>query len=201
MWWRPSITCRWWAHWPSAIGCSATFQPDHADRCRAGDPAGIMIIWRERQLGLERARRRKAMTPQGQGGIPYSPGCRNGPRARPRTQRQENAMTAPAAPDRQSGWSSQLARSGPNIGYDPLDGTHKALFVCGDDTLVVTFQPPGRRPAGRRRTPALGGQVHQQPVGMAGHTDRPPFTTFDRLLLQPIPPRGSRRGYAPAAQT
>lgn len=27
--------------------------------------AGIMIIWRERQLGLERARRRKAMTPQG----------------------------------------------------------------------------------------------------------------------------------------
>ncbi|MFN3955757.1 MAG: DMT family transporter [Pararhodobacter sp.] len=27
--------------------------------------AGIMIIWRERQLGLERARQRKAMTPQG----------------------------------------------------------------------------------------------------------------------------------------
>lgn len=27
--------------------------------------AGIMIIWRERQLGLERARRRKAMSPQG----------------------------------------------------------------------------------------------------------------------------------------
>lgn len=27
--------------------------------------AGIMIIWRERQLGIERARQRKAMTPQG----------------------------------------------------------------------------------------------------------------------------------------
>lgn len=27
--------------------------------------AGILIIWRERQLGLERARQRKAMTPQG----------------------------------------------------------------------------------------------------------------------------------------
>ncbi len=27
--------------------------------------AGILIIWRERRLGLERARRRKAMTPQG----------------------------------------------------------------------------------------------------------------------------------------
>jgi drug/metabolite transporter (DMT)-like permease len=27
--------------------------------------AGIMIIWRERTLGLERARQRKAMTPQG----------------------------------------------------------------------------------------------------------------------------------------
>ncbi len=27
--------------------------------------AGVMIIWRERQLGLERARQRKAMTPQG----------------------------------------------------------------------------------------------------------------------------------------
>jgi drug/metabolite transporter (DMT)-like permease len=27
--------------------------------------AGIIIIWRERQLGLERARQRKAMTPQG----------------------------------------------------------------------------------------------------------------------------------------
>ncbi|MFB2595820.1 phosphoadenosine phosphosulfate reductase [Paracoccus sp. p4-l81] len=49
-------------------------------------------------------------------------------------------MTAPAAPDRQSGWSSQLARIGAEHGfYDPLDGTHKALFVRGDDTLVVTF--------------------------------------------------------------
>ena len=27
--------------------------------------AGILIIWRERQLGLERTRQRKAMTPQG----------------------------------------------------------------------------------------------------------------------------------------
>jgi drug/metabolite transporter (DMT)-like permease len=27
--------------------------------------AGILIIWRERQLGLKRARQRKAMTPQG----------------------------------------------------------------------------------------------------------------------------------------
>ena len=27
--------------------------------------AGIAIIWRERQLGLERSRQRKAMTPQG----------------------------------------------------------------------------------------------------------------------------------------
>ena len=27
--------------------------------------AGVMIIWRERQLGIERARQRKAMTPQG----------------------------------------------------------------------------------------------------------------------------------------
>jgi len=27
--------------------------------------AGILIIWRERQLGIERARQRKAMTPQG----------------------------------------------------------------------------------------------------------------------------------------
>ena len=27
--------------------------------------AGILIIWRERQLGLERNRQRKAMTPQG----------------------------------------------------------------------------------------------------------------------------------------
>jgi hypothetical protein len=27
--------------------------------------AGVMIIWRERQLGLERNRQRKAMTPQG----------------------------------------------------------------------------------------------------------------------------------------
>ncbi|MGA0716086.1 MAG: EamA/RhaT family transporter, partial [Gemmobacter sp.] len=27
--------------------------------------AGIAIIWRERQLGLERARQRQAMTPQG----------------------------------------------------------------------------------------------------------------------------------------
>jgi len=27
--------------------------------------AGVLIIWRERQLGLERARQRKAMTPQG----------------------------------------------------------------------------------------------------------------------------------------
>jgi drug/metabolite transporter (DMT)-like permease len=27
--------------------------------------AGILIIWRERKLGLERARQRKAMTPQG----------------------------------------------------------------------------------------------------------------------------------------
>jgi drug/metabolite transporter (DMT)-like permease len=27
--------------------------------------AGILIIWRERALGLERARQRKAMTPQG----------------------------------------------------------------------------------------------------------------------------------------
>ena len=27
--------------------------------------AGIVIIWREHQLGLERARQRKAMTPQG----------------------------------------------------------------------------------------------------------------------------------------
>ena len=27
--------------------------------------AGILIIWRERRLGLERARQRKAMTPQG----------------------------------------------------------------------------------------------------------------------------------------
>jgi drug/metabolite transporter (DMT)-like permease len=27
--------------------------------------AGILIIWRERQLGLERAKGRKAMTPQG----------------------------------------------------------------------------------------------------------------------------------------
>jgi hypothetical protein len=27
--------------------------------------AGILIIWRERQLGLQRAKQRKAMTPQG----------------------------------------------------------------------------------------------------------------------------------------
>ena len=27
--------------------------------------AGVLIIWRERQLGLERSRQRKAMTPQG----------------------------------------------------------------------------------------------------------------------------------------
>ncbi len=27
--------------------------------------AGILIIWRERKLGLDRARQRKAMTPQG----------------------------------------------------------------------------------------------------------------------------------------
>ena len=27
--------------------------------------AGVLIIWRERRLGLERARARKAMTPQG----------------------------------------------------------------------------------------------------------------------------------------
>jgi drug/metabolite transporter (DMT)-like permease len=27
--------------------------------------AGILIIWRERQLGLERDRQRRAMTPQG----------------------------------------------------------------------------------------------------------------------------------------
>ena len=27
--------------------------------------AGILIIWRERRLGIERARQRKAMTPQG----------------------------------------------------------------------------------------------------------------------------------------
>ena len=27
--------------------------------------AGILIIWRERKLGLERAKQRKAMTPQG----------------------------------------------------------------------------------------------------------------------------------------
>ena len=27
--------------------------------------AGIMIIWRERQLGLERSKTRKAMSPQG----------------------------------------------------------------------------------------------------------------------------------------
>ena len=27
--------------------------------------AGILIIWRERRLGLERSRQRKAMTPQG----------------------------------------------------------------------------------------------------------------------------------------
>jgi len=27
--------------------------------------AGVLIIWRERKLGLERARQRKAMTPQG----------------------------------------------------------------------------------------------------------------------------------------
>jgi hypothetical protein len=27
--------------------------------------AGILIIWRERSLGLERARQRRAMTPQG----------------------------------------------------------------------------------------------------------------------------------------
>lgn len=27
--------------------------------------AGILIIWRERQLGIERARQRKSMTPQG----------------------------------------------------------------------------------------------------------------------------------------
>jgi len=27
--------------------------------------AGILIIWRERQLGLERAKGRKVMTPQG----------------------------------------------------------------------------------------------------------------------------------------
>ena len=27
--------------------------------------AGVAIIWRERQLGIERARARKAMTPQG----------------------------------------------------------------------------------------------------------------------------------------
>mgnify|MGYP003759451049 FL=1 len=27
--------------------------------------AGVLIIWRERYLGLERARQRKAMTPQG----------------------------------------------------------------------------------------------------------------------------------------
>jgi hypothetical protein len=27
--------------------------------------AGVLIIWRERQLGLKRDRQRKAMTPQG----------------------------------------------------------------------------------------------------------------------------------------
>ena len=27
--------------------------------------AGLIIIWRERQLGLERAKQRKVMTPQG----------------------------------------------------------------------------------------------------------------------------------------
>ena len=27
--------------------------------------AGLLIIWRERQLGLERSRQRRAMTPQG----------------------------------------------------------------------------------------------------------------------------------------
>jgi hypothetical protein len=27
--------------------------------------AGVLIIWRERKLGLERAKQRKAMTPQG----------------------------------------------------------------------------------------------------------------------------------------
>lgn len=27
--------------------------------------AGVLIIWRERRLGIERARQRKAMTPQG----------------------------------------------------------------------------------------------------------------------------------------
>jgi hypothetical protein len=27
--------------------------------------AGVLIIWRERQLGLERTRQRGAMTPQG----------------------------------------------------------------------------------------------------------------------------------------
>jgi hypothetical protein len=27
--------------------------------------AGILIIWREHKLGLERAKQRKAMTPQG----------------------------------------------------------------------------------------------------------------------------------------
>ena len=41
---------------------------------------------------------------------------------------------------RQVAWSSQMEQIGAEHGfYEPLDGVHKALFIRGNDTLVVTF--------------------------------------------------------------
>lgn len=49
-------------------------------------------------------------------------------------------MTNPSLKDRQIAWTSQLEQIGGEHGfYRNLDSEHKALFVEGDDTLVVTF--------------------------------------------------------------
>lgn len=49
-------------------------------------------------------------------------------------------MPDTALKDRQIAWTGQLEQIGADHGfYRPLDAEHKALFVQGDDTLVVTF--------------------------------------------------------------
>ena len=65
-WWRPSNMSRCSSRWSSAM----SFFAEVPTLTMLGGAAlvvtaGILIIWRERQLGLKRARQRKAMTPQG----------------------------------------------------------------------------------------------------------------------------------------
>jgi hypothetical protein len=49
-------------------------------------------------------------------------------------------MTNPALNARQAAWTNQMEQIGDEHGfYRALDAEHKALFVKGDDTLVVTF--------------------------------------------------------------